>query len=203
MDGLRKLHGIKARELILNGDVLDSLDCRRLKRTHWDVLSAIRDLSKKVGVIWVRGNHDGPAETLSHLLGVEVVDEYVFETGGKKCLVIHGDRFDSWIEEHPVLTAVADTAYGVLQGIDPTHGLAKQVKHASKTFLRICDAVKQGACKYAYKLGVDIVCCGHTHFAEVERDKRNILYANSGCWTERPCSYLVVRNGKVKLKRVS
>src|SRR6185295_14206504 len=36
------------RRLIINGDVFDSIDFRRLKKTHWKVLSQIRHLSDKM-----------------------------------------------------------------------------------------------------------------------------------------------------------
>src|SRR5262249_26248630 len=68
---------IATRRLIINGDVFDSIDFRRLKKTHWKVLSQIRHLSDKIDVVWIAGNHDGPAEIVSHLLGVEVCEEYI------------------------------------------------------------------------------------------------------------------------------
>ncbi len=46
------------RELILNGDVFDSWDFRRLKKNHWKVLSIIRSLSDHVKIVWTSGNHD-------------------------------------------------------------------------------------------------------------------------------------------------
>src|ERR1700684_4185339 len=61
--------------LILNGDVFDSIDFRRLTKHHWKVLSLIRKLSDQVEIIWLAGNHDGNAEIISHLLGVTVMDE--------------------------------------------------------------------------------------------------------------------------------
>src|ERR1051325_10695892 len=64
---------LPARRLIINGDVFDSIDFRRLKKTHWKVLSQIRHLSDKIDVIWIAGNHDGPAEVVSPLLGVRGV----------------------------------------------------------------------------------------------------------------------------------
>ena len=62
-------------KLIIAGDVFDSIDFRRLKKTHWKVLSNIRHLSDKMEVIWLAGNHDGSADIVSHLLGVTVLDE--------------------------------------------------------------------------------------------------------------------------------
>ena len=56
-------------KLILNGDVFDSWDFRRLKSSHFKILSKIRHLSQSMEVIWIHGNHDGPCEIVSHLLG--------------------------------------------------------------------------------------------------------------------------------------
>ena len=39
---------LRTRRLIINGDVFDSIDFRRLKKTHWKVLSTLRHLSDKV-----------------------------------------------------------------------------------------------------------------------------------------------------------
>src|ERR1700752_312098 len=75
---------LETRRLILNGDVFDSIDFRRLKKQHWKVLSQLRKLSDEVETIWINGNHDGPAEIVSHLLGVSVQDEIVIESGTRK-----------------------------------------------------------------------------------------------------------------------
>ena len=72
--------------LILNGDVFDSIDFRRLKKHHWKVLSLLRKLSDRIEISWINGNHDGPAEIISHLLGVEVRDEMILaEQAGRSC----------------------------------------------------------------------------------------------------------------------
>ena len=60
--------------LILNGDVFDSIDFRRLNKNHWKVLSLLRKLSDQIEIVWLAGNHDGSAEIISHLLGV-IVEE--------------------------------------------------------------------------------------------------------------------------------
>src|ERR1035437_3413841 len=104
--------------LIINGDVFDSIDFRRLKKNHWKVLSLIRHLSDKLEVIWIAGNHDGPADIISQLLGVTVVDHYILHSGTQKILIIHGHAFDDFIEEHPILTWLADGIYWALQKVD-------------------------------------------------------------------------------------
>src|SRR6185437_9056133 len=79
------LENIESRStrLILNGDVFDSMDFRRLEKHHWRILSRLRKISDKMEVVWVVGNHDGPAEVISHLLGLTVVNNYEFVSGGK------------------------------------------------------------------------------------------------------------------------
>jgi UDP-2,3-diacylglucosamine pyrophosphatase LpxH len=193
-------HGeTRTRRLILNGDVFDSIDFRRLNKHHWRVLSLLRKLSDTIEITWINGNHDGPAEIVSHLLGVEVQDEVIFISGSKRILLLHGHRFDEFIDNHPILTAIADGIYRLLQRIDKSHEFAKFAKKRSKTFLRCTQKIESDSIEYARKLGCDIVCCGHTHHPIVN-DSGPIHYYNSGCWTEKPCHYLVIDNGTVTVK---
>jgi UDP-2,3-diacylglucosamine pyrophosphatase LpxH len=184
--------------LILNGDVFDSIDFRRLKKHHWKVLSLVRKLSDEVETIWICGNHDGSADIISHLLGVEVRDDYVLETGGRRVLLFHGHVFDEFLDNHPILSRVADAVYFFLQWIDRSHYLAKVAKKGSKTFLRCAKKIEEGAIALAAKRGCDAVCCGHTHHAVVNTDGP-VHYFNSGCWTEKPCTYLTVQDGDIRL----
>ena len=191
---------IETRELILNGDVFDSWDFRRLKKHHWKVLSRLRRLSDRLRITWINGNHDGPAEIISHLLGVEVVEEYIFRSGPKRILALHGHVFDSFISDHPMVTWFADFCYHLLQKLDSRHHLARYAKHASKTYLRCSALIEQRAVEHARKLGCDAVCCGHTHM--LVGTPGTIDYYNSGCWTELPCSYLTVVDGEIRVNKV-
>jgi UDP-2,3-diacylglucosamine pyrophosphatase LpxH len=189
---------IATARLILNGDVFDSIDFRRLKKSHWKVLSLIRKLSNRIDITWISGNHDGSAELVSHLLGVTVKDEFVLTSGGRDILFLHGHLFDDFIDAHPILTWLGDCIYLLLQWMDRTHSFAKLAKQGSKTFLRCARKVEEGAIEHARKKGCVAVCCGHTHHA-VARSDPLVAYYNSGCWTELPCSYLTVRDGQVEL----
>lgn len=195
------LEGIRSgltptRRLILNGDVFDGLDFRRLKKSHWKVLGLLRLVSEVVEVVWVVGNHDGEATAVSHLLGVEVVEEVVVESGGRRVLFLHGHRFDRFIERHPVASRLADRIYRMLQRVGRTHALAKRVKRRSKIFLRSTEKVRGGAVGRAAELGCDAVCCGHTHLP-VAFPEDPLPYFNSGCWTESPSHYLSLTDGLV------
>ncbi len=184
--------------LILNGDVFDSIDFRRLNKNHWKVLSLLRKLSDRIEIIWLAGNHDGSAEIVSHLLGVTVQEEHILESGGERLLVLHGHVFDEFIDSHPLLTWLADRVYRLLQWLDRTHSFAKMAKHGSKTFLRSAQKIACGASERARQRGCTAVACGHTHVA-VARTEQAVPYFNSGCWTELPCAYLTVCAGMVRL----
>jgi UDP-2,3-diacylglucosamine pyrophosphatase LpxH len=190
----------ETRRLILNGDVFDSIDFRRLNKHHWKVLSLLRKLSDHVEIVWINGNHDGPAEIVSHLLGVEVRNKLILETGDRRVLFHHGHRFDKFIDDHPILTKVADTIYRLLQKLDSSHTFARAAKAKSKVFLRCAARIEEKSLELAKKLRCDAVCCGHTHLPAAN-EAGPIAYYNSGCWTEKPCHYLAVRDGVIEVRQ--
>jgi len=193
---------LPALRLIINGDVFDSIDFRRLKKTHWKVLSLIRHLSDKIDVIWIAGNHDGSADIISQLLGVRVVEEYVLTSGGRRIVCIHGHRFDDFIDDHPVLTWIGDAIYWVLQKLDRSHVVARLAKKKSKVFVHCIGKIEAGAMRLAAEKGCHAAICGHTHEAVSKPDAGDgVAYYNSGCWTEKPCTYLTVRGGVVTLEK--
>ena len=192
---------VSTSKLILNGDVFDSFDFRRLNKNHWKVLSLLRKLSDQLEIIWISGNHDGSAEIVSHLLGVTVKDEYVLWSGGRKILILHGHQFDDFIDVHPFLTWVGDMIYLLLQKIDKTHYFAKLAKKGSKTFLRCAQKIEDGSREYASRRNCEAVCCGHTHHA-IYNENGPVQYFNSGCWTEVSCTYLTVVDGRIELQHV-
>jgi UDP-2,3-diacylglucosamine pyrophosphatase LpxH len=186
------------KQLFINGDIFNSWNLARLTKLHWKVLGRIRSLSDHIEIHWINGNHDGPAEIVSHLLGVDVEKERILISGNKKILLLHGDVFDKFITDHPILTWIGDTIYSFLQKIDPSFFIAKKAKLGSKTFLRCSELIRTKAVEYAKKKHCDVVCCGHTHLAVAEVNE--ISYYNSGCWTEPPCTYLTVKDGQIELK---
>ena len=194
---------LRARRLIINGDVFDSIDFRRLKKSHWKVLSHIRRLSDKIDVTWIAGNHDGSADIVSHLLGVRVVEEFILHSGAEIILIVHGHQFDDFINEHPILTWLADAAYWLLQKMDRTHYIARLAKRRSKTFVRCRNKIRDGARRLAHARHCTIALCGHTHHAEAAEPTPQwpVAYYNSGCWTELPSTYLMIRRGKVEACR--
>lgn len=190
---------LKFNRLILNGDVFDDLNFKRLTRDDWKFLSYIRKTSnprKGIEVVWVVGNHDGGvAEILTHLLGVPVHEEYVWEGQDRRYLAIHGHQFDKWITEHEIVTAIASWIYLVIQKMDPHHRASRWVKRTSKKWLRLSDKVGHDAAHHGRKKHhADIVFCGHTH-RSVDIMVDDVRYLNSGCWTDKPSQYITIGHG--------
>jgi UDP-2,3-diacylglucosamine pyrophosphatase LpxH len=191
---------LTTRRLVINGDAFDSMNFRRLRKSHWRVLHLIRRLATRIEVTWVAGNHDGPAPELSHLLGVSVTDDCVLESGDRRILVCHGHVFDEFIDKYPVVSVMADWGYFFLQWVDSTHRAARLAKRATKVYLRCQERIARGAAALARRRGCEAVICGHTHQA-VSSVHDGITYYNSGCWTERPPGYLAISGGDVEVRR--
>jgi UDP-2,3-diacylglucosamine pyrophosphatase LpxH len=188
-------------ELVINGDIFDDLNFNRLSRRHFACLKLIRRNSDRddLRLIWVRGNHDGPAEVVGHVVGVEVLDEYVFENDRLRLLVLHGDQFDRFVNDYGWLTEAACGVFYYIQKWAPHH-TARYIRRVSKQWQRSSVLIRDGAVAYAASKGCRYVTCGHTHLPLLER-VGGVLYVNSGTWTEHPpCPFVTVRGDEVRLE---
>jgi UDP-2,3-diacylglucosamine pyrophosphatase LpxH len=186
--------------LILNGDVLENTEYR-LTKQHWHVLSRLRKLSDQLELVWVCGNHDDGADSVAHLIGAAFVPEYQFDSGGKRLLCVHGDAWDRFLTDHPLITTIADWLYLRLQRM--SRRIAISAKRRSKTFLRCVERIREEALKYGKMKGADVVICGHTHLAEGPSDPLGSpAYFNAGCWTDHHCHYLTVQRGDVRVEEI-
>lgn len=202
---LELLNTLTYERLILNGDIFDDLDFTRLEHSHWALLSKLRDLSNPkcgIDVIWIAGNHDGAASILSHLIGIPVKSEYLFEWNGKQCLVIHGHQFDRFMTYNPILSTLASWLYLGIQKLDTERQfVSRYLKRASKAWLRVSEKVAKGAVLYGLLKRANIVFCGHTHKA-MKKELRGIQYFNSGCWTDIPSTYISITSNSIEIKEV-
>lgn len=188
-------------KLILNGDVLENTEYR-LTKQHWRVLSRLRRFSDQLELIWVRGNHDSDAESVAHLIGATFVPEYVFESGGRRMLCVHGDAWDRFLTDHPWLTIMADWVYLNMQRM--SRRLAIRAKRRSKTVLQVHERVRMEAMDYGKTKKADVVICGHTHHVEAASEdcSKSPAYFNTGSWTDHHCHYLTVEDGNVRMEGV-
>lgn len=176
-----KLESGEIRKLILLGDIFQDINFKRLKKNHWNFLSLIRKFSDNIEIIWVYGNHDEKiVDVMSHLVGIEVYEKYIWEHKGKKCCAIHGHQFDESLNNFYKIKNYFIEAYLSLQKIKFLHKMIDRCISFGEISLR--EDVRNGAINLAKEEGYDIIFCGHTHTPE-NYIEDNIQYFNSGCWT--------------------
>lgn len=188
-------------ELVINGDIFDDLNFKRLTKRHFACLKVIRRNSDRddLRLTWVRGNHDGPAEIVSHVVGVEIKDEYVFEGRRVRLLILHGDQFDAFTTGFPLLTDLACGIFYLIQRFTP-HRAARWIRRISKRWQRNSERIERGAVDYARGRGFHHVTCGHTHLP-LRSEHDGVVYVNSGTWTESPpCPFVAVLGDQVRLE---
>ena len=188
------------RQLVINGDIFDDLNFKRLTKRHFACLKVIRRNTDRddFRLVWVRGNHDGPIDIISHIVGVEILDEYVFDNGEIRLLILHGDQFDTIVTDNPWLTEIA---CGVLfhPEVDAAPGLAIDPADLQEVPAeQSADRATSG--RVCREPGFRFVTCGHTHLP-LMAGHDGVLYINSGTWTETPpCPFVVVQGGDVRLE---
>src|SRR5438876_1100928 len=62
----------------------------------------------------------------------------------------------------------------------------------------VLEFVKRRSVHYARNLGCHGVITAHTHFSEDEWID-DVHYLNTGCWVDRPCTYVVAENDRPRL----
>jgi UDP-2,3-diacylglucosamine pyrophosphatase LpxH len=191
----------RTRMLVINGDIFDDLNFKRLTRRHFACLKVIRRNTDRddFTVIWIRGNHDGPADIISHIVGVAILDEYIFDNGPVRLLIFHGDQFDHFITRYKWITAAACKLFYGIQRWFP-HRASRWIRRVSKKWQRNSQLIQRTAVEYAESKECRHVTCGHTHLPLVA-NVGEFHYYNTGTWTDHPpCPFLSVRGAEVRLE---
>ncbi len=195
-EATRVLKESRFERLILLGDIFADLNFARLTKDHWKFLGYIRKLSnpkRNVEVVWVEGNHDhGLTDVMSHLVGVDVYQEYEWTYRGLKHLAIHGHQFDGFQVNRINLSRLGTSLYLQLQKLDfKSKPVARLIDRLNTRWLRMSEKVASGALGHARYHGADRIFCGHTHEAtHVEKD--GVEYYNSGGWVDSRLTYLTI-----------
>jgi UDP-2,3-diacylglucosamine pyrophosphatase LpxH len=193
---LRLLKAISFQRLILLGDIFCDLNFRRLRKEHWRFLSHIRKLSnpkRAVEVVWVEGNHDyGLSEVMSHLVGIEVYQEYEWTFEGIRHLAVHGHQFDRFLVNNRMLSTAFIRFHELLQKVPfGQKRLVGFLERLDTVWLRLSSKVAAGALAHAQEREVERIFCGHTHEAMRVRSGR-VEYFNTGSWTQDTATYITV-----------
>ncbi len=188
-------------QLLVMGDGVNWADLTHLRKKDWKALRQLRKLQKVTKVTWLVGNHDPSAKVIVEEFGIPATDEIVFESGGQKVFASHGHAHDEFLLKHPFITDVADAFYNASQFVDPTHTLARFLKKQSKIFVKAAKRVGLGVALAAKNAGCSIAWHGHNHHSGKSM-LEGVEVWDSGCWTERPCTFLTMVNGITELHRI-
>src|SRR6185436_16432155 len=193
-EALELLQSARFRRLILLGDIFADLNFRRLTKEHWEFLSHIRKLSnprRRKEVVWVEGNHDhGLSEVMSHLVGIPVYQQYVWDYQGMRHMAIHGHQFDGFQINNLKLSRFGELIFMQLQKWDLRgKKFVRYLDRLNTNWLRLSEKVAHGALSHAKKGQAERVFCGHTHVA-MSRSMDGVTYYNSGSWTDTRCTYI-------------
>ena len=200
---LKMLKTASFNRLILLGDIFSDLNFGRLKKEHWRFLGYIRKLSnpkREIEVVWVEGNHDhGLSQVMSHLVGIRVYREYVWEFCGMKHLAVHGHQFDRFLTRNKVLSNFLSAVHLGIQKF--SFGKKRMIGFLERfdtAYLRLSAKVASGALAHGRSRDAQRVFCGHTHEAlSLKRD--GIEYYNSGSWTQDNMTYIAVDQQGVRV----
>lgn len=194
--------------LVLNGDVMDNLNFKRLSKDHWKILRKLRSMSKWLKIVWIKGNHDtDQAEIIANLIGVDFRDELKLAMGDKNVLITHGDKFDFFMQGQQITAKIADFFYRIIQQYDKwvnnDYYYSNLVKSKSKVLIR-CGRVVENAMTYALHKNFQIIICGHTHIPCVlSNSSGSVEYYNSGSWCNKDhqCHFVEIENSIVRLDK--
>ncbi len=202
-EATRVLKQLRFRRLILLGDIFADLNFARLTKDHWKFLGLIRKLSnpkRNIEVVWVEGNHDhGLTDIMSHLVGVQVYQDYTWQYAGLQHLAIHGHQFDGFQVSRVRLSQLGTTIFLLLQKLDfKSKPITRMIDRLNTRWLRMSPKVASGALAYARHHRADRIFCGHTHQA-LHQEQDGIQYYNSGGWVDSKLTYLTIDETGVQI----
>jgi predicted phosphodiesterase len=137
---------------------------------------------------------------MSHLVGIPVYKEYIWESTGERNLAIHGHQFDSFIvKNHPLINGFADTLHLSIQKVSSKGQIvARFLDRLNTQWQRLTSKVANGALDYARSRSATRIFCGHTH-QTITLANNGVVYYNAGAWTNRRPSYITILGRKVEI----
>lgn len=201
---LRYLKSIKAKRLILNGDIIDmwQFSKRYWPKSHMQVVKHITGLlTRNTRVTYLTGNHD---EMLRKFAGLKtgsfkIDNKEVVKLDGRRAWIFHGDVFDVTMKHSKWLAKLGAIGYDLLILLNAfvnwclrkvgqeQISLSKRIKDTVKSAVKFIDDFEKTAAEIAIENGYDYVVCGHIHKPEIksiQTARGEVVYLNSGDWVE-------------------
>ena len=156
----------------------------------------VAQVADRMELIWVRGNHDFDAESVAHLIRATFVPEYTFLSGGRRVLCVHGDAWDGFLTDHPIITNIADWFYLRMQALEPSPGQQCETQQQDLCPLRRSVRTEGAAVWQGQgRRGGDLR--PHTfRRAPADPNAEGCIYYNTGCWTDHHCHYVTALDGR-------
>ncbi len=201
---LRYLKSIRAKRIILNGDIIDmwQFSKRYWPVSHMQVVKHITSLlTKNTRVTYLTGNHDEMLRKFSgfRLGSFKIDNKEVLKINGKRAWIFHGDVFDVTMKYSRWLAKLGAVGYDALILLNSfvntclayvgreKISLSKRIKDSVKSAVKFIDDFEKTAADIAIDNGYDYVICGHIHKPEIRvitTPKGKVTYLNSGDWVE-------------------
>ena len=211
------LRHVRCEKLILNGDIIDGWQLKRngqWTKAHTRFIRIVLKMLEKrdTQIIYLRGNHD---DVLTKFLpldfeNLQIVEEYVHESAGKRYLVLHGDVFDTVTKNFVFLAHLGDWGYRLLLRLNRAYNawrawrgleywsLSKAIKARVKSAVSHVSNFEDHIADLARSRGCQGVMCGHIHTA-ADKKLGDIHYLNSGDWVESLTAVVEHWDGRFEL----
>ncbi|MFC2087781.1 UDP-2,3-diacylglucosamine diphosphatase, partial [Bacteroidota bacterium] len=203
--------------LILNGDIVDGWQLKKRgkwKKKHTRFFKEVLKNSQKNGskVIYLRGNHDDFLDNVVPLYfgGLSFVQDYIYESNGKRYLITHGDIFDSITKNMKWLAKLGDIGYNILLWYNKIYNrkrqrkglsyvsISKKIKAQVKKAVSYISNYEKELVKIAQMKNCQGIICGHIHQPAIA-NYDGVVYMNSGDWVESLTALVETDKGKWKI----
>lgn len=199
---LEILEEYKFNNLFLVGDIIDCWALAkkwRWKKKYGKLIDKIIELkSEGVTIVYVLGNHESSIRQFCplRLAVLDIYDEYIY----KDMLIIHGDKFDTILENRKYLYYLGDFAYQFLIYLNIFFPkLSRSAKKFAKDKINYLSDFYNVAAKYTLAKKCKKIVLGHTHHQE-KRLVDGVEYWNCGDFREDSNYIIENLEGKLELR---
>lgn len=212
------LSNYECENLFILGDFFDGWKLK--KNFYWTdektfVLRKILSMIKndKTKVVYLTGNHDEFLRDfpIDHFGSVLVCDEYVYESSGKRFLLLHGDVFDNLCNTFGILYKLGDSAYTVALHFNRItnyigrklglkyYPISSLLKRNVKGAVNFINNFEFAVAKYCKEKNCSDIIVGHIHHAELNKELSGIKYHNTGDFVESCTAIIEKKDGQLEL----